>query len=173
MPQAEKVQLIINVSLVLVTVGLVIVTLVYTLATRRMAREMKTQSDMMQKEFEIRIAPLVEIKFTHLLTSVINPVWTVTATNKGFYPVKFEYIYIRFWHREKPDTPEADVLQIDKWLEKGEYLTRVIKFCFSKIALFRSASDTKENGMASAELHFVDIEKKQFTLNKGKVFIGN
>jgi hypothetical protein len=95
------------------------------------------------------------------------------VTNKGFYPVKFEYIYIRCWHREKPDTAEADVLQIDKWLEKGEYLTRVIKFCFSKIALFRSAPDTKEYGMASAELHFVDIEKKQFTLNKGKVFIGN
>ncbi len=169
----QIVQLVINFFLFLVTFGLVIVTLVYTLATRRMAKEMKSQSETMQKEFEIRIAPLVELKFTHLLTSVINPVWTVKVTNKGFYPVKIEYIYVRWWHREKPDIAEADVIQIHKWLEKGEEITRVIKFNFAKISLFQSASDTKKNGMASVELHFLDIEKKQFTLNKGKVFIGN
>jgi len=173
MTSPERIQLIINICLALGSLGLLVVTLIYTSATRRMAREMKNQSDMMQKEFEIRIAPLVEPKFTHLFTNVINPVWTMTVTNKGFYPIKFEYIHVRCWHREKPDIAEADVIQIHKWLEKGESLSHVIKFHFSRIALFRSASDTKQYGMASAELHFVDIEKKQFILNKGKVFIGN
>ena len=39
----QKVQLIINLCLAVGSIGLLIVTLVYTFATRRMAREMKSQ----------------------------------------------------------------------------------------------------------------------------------
>lgn len=167
----QKVQLIINLCLALGSIGLLIVTLVYTLATRRMAREMKSQSEMMQKEFEIRIAPLVELKITPQLVNVLNPISTVTVNNKGFYPVKFEYIFFHLWYREKPDTAEPGLIQIDRWLEKGQSLTRVIRFPFSKIPLFKNASDVNGHGMASVELHFTDIQKEQFTLNKGKIII--
>jgi hypothetical protein len=144
----------INISLVLVTIGLVIVTLVYTLATRKMAKEMKHQSDMMQKEFEIRIAPLIELKYFPLIDNVLNPISTITVYNKGFYPVKFEYIYLRCWHRGNPDTAETGVLQIVRWLEKGEKLTRKITFQFSKIPYFSHSWDVKGNGMASVELRW-------------------
>lgn len=156
----------ISISLVLVTIGLVIVTLVYTLATRKMAKEMKHQSEMMQKEFEIRIAPLIEPKYYQITTNVLNPLWVVTVHNKGFYPVKFENINIRWWHREKPDTAETELRQINKWMEKGELSRHKITFRFSKIAQFQHSWDVKESGMASVELHFMDIQKNQFVKEK-------
>lgn len=171
MTQAQKVQLIINICLTLGSSGLLVVTLLYTLATRRMAREMKSQSEIMQREFEIRIAPLVELKIRKQLVNVLNPISTVTVNNKGFYPVKLEYIFFRLWYREKPDAAEPGLLQIHKWLEKGESLTSIIKFPFSKIPLFKNASDVNGHGMASVELHFTDIQKKQFILNKDKIII--
>jgi hypothetical protein len=164
-------QLIINSFLVLVTLGLVIVTSIYAFSTHNMAKEMKQQSAIMQREFELRIAPLIEPKISLRITGVINPVIQVSAVNKGFYPVKFEYIYFRWWHREKPENNDTGLIEIGKWLEKGESAIRDIKIEFSKIALFKDASDVNENGMVSVELHFVDLEKKQITLNKDKIII--
>ena len=115
----QIVQLIINLFLLLVTVGLVTVTIVYTFANRKMAKEMKYQSDIMKKEFEFRTATIIDYpSIFPRTTGVINPEIDISVINKG-YIVKFEHIYFRWWHREHPKDVEVGLDQIGKWLEKG------------------------------------------------------
>ena len=162
MELAQIGQLIINSFLVLVTIGLVIVTAFYTFSTHKMAKEMKHQSEIMQKEFELRTATIIDYpRIYPRTTGVMDPEIEVSVINKG-YIVKFGYIYFRWWHREHPSDIETDIDEIGRWIEKGESISRTLKIDFSKIAHFRDASDVKGNGMVSIEFHFSDFQGKQF-----------
>ncbi len=148
--------------LVLATFLLVVVTAIYTFSTYKMAKEMKNQSDIMKKEFELRTAIIIDYpSIFPRTTGVLNPEIDVTVINKG-HIVKFNHIYFRWWHREHPTDAEVGIDEIGKWLEKGEPIIRVLRIDFSKIAHFRNASDVKGNGMVSIELHFSDTQGKQF-----------
>ena len=118
----------------------------------------------MQKEFEIRISPLIEVKVNKLITSVLNPALQLVVINRGFYPVKFEYFSIRWWHIEDATSAQTDDRPIDTWMESGKSQTRLARIRFSKIAKFRNALDVKEKGRVSFECHFSDIQKNRFII---------
>jgi len=171
MKSPDLIQLIISYCIALGSIGLLVITLIYAIATRRMADEMKRQSSMFQREFELRIAPRIEPKIHMKTSDVMDPVLEISVINKGFYVVKFDYVYYRWWHRINPNDAKTDIYFINKWLDNGDQETFEIKFDFSKIAKFRNASDVKGNGMAEVELHFTDVERKPFTELKGKVIM--
>jgi hypothetical protein len=169
MDWSQIVQLIINLFLVLATFGLVIVTTLYTLSTHKMAKEMKRQSEMMQKEFEIRISPLIEVKVVKWITNVLTPALHLIVINRSFYRVKFDYFSIRWWHIEDATSAQTEDRPINTWIECGKSEARLVRVHFSKLAQFRNALDVKEKGRVSFECHFSDIQKNNFIITSEEI----
>jgi len=159
----QLVQVVFSGALVLATGGLVWVTLVYARATKRMA-------DVMQKEFELRVAPLVEPSI-YIHRDALDPMASITVENIGSYPVYFSHIYYRWWHREKPaDIFKDETQHVNKWIEKeGGSEKRNIKYFFSLLAGFSTAEDVKKYGVANLTLHFLDVSGRRFKILENKI----
>jgi hypothetical protein len=165
METAQWIQIVFSGALFLATVGLVIVTIIYARATKKMA-------DVMQKEFELRVAPLIEPEI-YVHKDALDPMASIAVKNVGSYPVYFSHIFYRWWHREKPaDIFKNDIQHVEKWVVKErEFEKRNVKFSFSLLEGFSTPEDVKKNGMATLTLHFLDISGKKFKLLENKILM--
>jgi hypothetical protein len=92
---SQWIQLILSASLVLATIGLVVVTSIYAKATKKMADSIYVQSQIMQRDFELRIAPMVNIIFRRSVP--YNYYYNVH--NAGQYLVHLISVEIKFRHK--------------------------------------------------------------------------
>ena len=84
--------------LFLATLVLAIITFFYMLSTRKMAKSINVQSQIMQRDFELRIAPMVNIIFRHSVP--YNYYYNVH--NAGQYLVEIISAEIKFRHKIDP-----------------------------------------------------------------------
>jgi hypothetical protein len=115
-----------NWALVILTLGLVIVTFRYvrhtkTLAdhTKRMADYTKRMADVMARDYEDKVAPLIEVEVrpaSHHSRGFGIP---CLVSNLGEYPVTAKKLVMEWWHRENPSQPRRVERALDKKLFKG------------------------------------------------------
>ena len=100
-----------NFALFIATLLLVIVTLLYVIHTKKMA-------EIMVKEYDLKISPIIELKLERIIRSEID----VKLFNRGMIPVNLEKVIFKWWYKHKKDrtwTKEGNVGQ-DKSLIKEE-----------------------------------------------------
>lgn len=165
METAQWILIVFSGALALATAILACITNKYMKATKKMA-------DVMQREFELRVAPFIEPEI-YVHKDALDPMVSITIKNMGSYPVYFSHIFFRWWHREKPaDISKNEIQHVEKWLEKeGGCEKRNVRFSFSLLEGFSTPEDVKKNGMATLTLHFLDISGKKFKLLENKIIM--
>ena len=123
---------------------------------------MEAESKIMKREFELRIAPLVTGSVFKKITEVLDPTLEINVQNIGTYPIKLDFLFVKYWHREKPSEFRSFVKHIDKWLEKDISFIDEITLDFKTLDGFFKVSDMEENAMACIHINFYDIEGKKF-----------
>jgi hypothetical protein len=72
----------------------------YMKSTKKMADSMDIQANIMQREFEIRISPLINIIQQHSETGTDKGTYQYIIENLGAMPVKLFKAHISIWHPE-------------------------------------------------------------------------
>lgn len=134
-------------------------------------RATKRMANIMQKELELRILPLLEPKI-YVHKDALKPLVEVNVKNIGSFPVYFSHIFYKFWERMDPEGNQMSNIQwVNRWIGKGDICEENIRFDFSILKGFSTADDVKRDGMASLELHFEDINRNEFTEFKDKIIM--
>ena len=134
------------------TVALAWITHGYMKATKKMADSMNQQSIIMQKEFEIRLMPLVEEKISRIVTTGPKPTANLTISNKGFYPVYCADVEIKLENNENKDDFVIEHMDFLQWLEGGHEIRREIFFDFGRLSSF--SRNPNISGKATAMMTF-------------------
>lgn len=148
----QCIQLVFSGALALATIALALITLGYLIATNKMAGYMNRQSEIMQKEFEIRLMPLVEEKISRRVTTGLKPTANLTISNKGFYPVFCSDIEMRLENDENRDDFVIDHMNIGEWLKGGSEINREMSFDFGRLSSF--SRNPNISGKAIAKMTF-------------------
>ena len=152
MDTAQCIQIIFSVALVLGTVALALITYGYMKSTKKMADSMNQQSEMMQKEFEIRLMPLVEEKVHTKSTGISKPTAEFRIANKGIYAVYCGEIEIKIKSNENENDFVVENMNIGQWLESRNEITREISFDLSRLSSI--PIDRNTTGKATVFLTF-------------------
>jgi len=77
-----------NWALVVLTLGLLIVTIIYAVYTRKLADDTKGMADIMVREFELKVAPIIDIRLGTRSHSREGFQIQCLLSNLGSYPVR-------------------------------------------------------------------------------------
>ncbi len=91
-----------NLLLFFVTLIYVIITFKYMIATRRMANTLKEESEIMKKEFNIKMRPLVKISVSVYKYGGYVGTIKIRILNYGFFPIILDRFIYSYWPIENP-----------------------------------------------------------------------
>ena len=131
-------------SLTLATIGLggitfvlAIITFFYMLFTGRMAKRMKEQTGLFQKEFDVRITPRPEPDIGPHITSGSKCKLTIKVFNAGLSPFYLDCIHTNFYHRERPNEVHREPIQVKRYIQPGkEYFREFVEFDYAQFPNF-------------------------------------
>jgi len=162
-------QFVFSGALVLVTGILAAITFAYMLFTRKMAKSMAAQSEIMTREFELRIAPLLDLSW-HKRIHSLKPYVEITVKNVGYYPIYFSHVSYKYWERQDPNNNSISANHdVEKWIEKGKSCKERITFDFTALKNFPTLADIKDKGMAEFTGHFRTSSGEKFKRPKRKI----
>jgi len=112
--------MILSIASIIIAAALVLVTFLYMRHTKRLAEDTKRMADIMAQEFELKIAPIIQIekRDAHFQGNFGSTNFEII--NKGSLPVHIVKIVLEWWHREEPDRIYKNEVEIDKVLAGGE-----------------------------------------------------
>ena len=104
-------QLVLGIAMFVVSAVLAWITWIYMNATKRMADSIDIQSKIMQREFELRISPIVSPSFHMSTTDSERVKYRFFLSNAGQYAVRLVGIALRFRHKtdEGIAVPSLDI----------------------------------------------------------------
>jgi hypothetical protein len=143
-----------NWALVILTLGLLIVTIIYAVYTRKLADDTKRMADIMVQEFELRIAPFIVIDQLPSTRGTNVREYHPMITNKGFLTVHIMKIILEGWSKGTPSKIFRKERKIDKFLGRNEsipYGQFVIQLRKNDVPI-----DTLEEGKGSDFNQFLD-----------------
>ena len=108
--------MILNIASIIIAVALVVVTYLYMRHTKKLADDTKRMADIMAQEFELKIAPIIQIEKRDASFSGDSGATNFEIINKGSLPVNIVKIVLEWWHRELPDRIDKKEVEIDKVL---------------------------------------------------------
>lgn len=120
----------------IVTVVLARITYIYVRETKRMARAAEEQSKTMQREFEIRLMPLVEENIAKKESTIANTAIELTITNRGFYPVYCIEAAVKIFQNDHKDEIVEDTVSFGRWLEKDGVINAQVNLRFGDLPSF-------------------------------------
>jgi len=88
----------------------------YMRHTKKLADDTKRMADIMAQEFELKIAPIIQIEKRDASFSGDSGATNFEIINKGSLPVNIVKIVLEWWHRELPDRIDKKEVEIDKVL---------------------------------------------------------
>jgi hypothetical protein len=158
----QLIQIIFSGALVLATGTLAFITHGYMKATRRMANSMEVQSRIMQREFELRVSPLLDIHSGISSTSHESGEYRYELFNQGDYPVYLNKIEIVFWHKTNQEINIPSILKNYNFLPIPPKSPKeiVLKFTFSKLNKVLPNVESKKEVLMQPILYFRDVEQK-------------
>lgn len=110
-----------NWAVVILTLGLVIVTFWYMRHTKRLADDTKRMADIMARDYEDKVAPLIDVEVrsaSHYTGGFEIPCF---ISNLGEYPVRAKKLVMEWWYRKKPSQRRRVERALDdKLLKRGE-----------------------------------------------------
>ena len=157
----QWVQLISSGALVLLTGVLAWATYKYMVAAKKMADHMKSQSILMQKEFEIRLMPLVEEKISPRITGILKPTADLRIINKGFYPVFCTDVEIKLINKNNKDDSVMEHMNFLQWLEGGHEMAKEISFDFGRLPSFSRSQSIKNEATAIMTFNYRSISNAE------------
>jgi len=114
-------------ALVIATLLLVLVTFLYMLHTKRLADETKKMANIMVREFELKVSPIVEINFSRSHGSG-GFSYGLKIVNRGFFPVYLEEIILDWWYINNITTLYSIRKKINKLLSRQEPIETSLDF---------------------------------------------
>jgi hypothetical protein len=137
----------------IVTIVLARITYIYVRETKRMAKAAEEQSKTMQKEFEIRLMPLVEEEIEKKESSIERTTIELTIINSGFYPVFCINASINIFQKDHRNEILKDTIDFRKWLEKDGTITGRAILRFGDLPAFRgNHPPVKTNKMITMDM---------------------
>jgi len=112
-------------ALVMATIVLAIITYCYMRHTKKLADETKKMADIMVKDFEVKVTPLIDMKVRRL-HSTRGFENTITLLNQGFYPIRIHKIVMKWWYESKPTNPYYKEEPVDGYLYKDNPISKTI-----------------------------------------------
>jgi len=116
------------------TAALAIITFFYMRHTKKMA-------DIMVQEFNLKIAPILEVKVGSTEEESLKE-YRPVISNKGFLPVHIKRIILEWWYKEQPSVKYTKQMEVDELLGRKESIKRQVtitlgeeemrKDCFEK-----------------------------------------
>jgi hypothetical protein len=111
-----------NWALVVLTLGLLIVTIIYAVYTRKLADDTKRMADIMIREFELRIAPIIVVEQVGGPLGKHQIEYHPVIRNKGSLPVHIKKVILEWWYKGSPNSKHRKERAIDKVLGREESL---------------------------------------------------
>jgi len=145
----------------LVTIVLARITYIYVRETKRIARTSEKQVEMMQKEFEIRLMPLVEERINKTITASPKAAANLVISNKGFYPVHCIDAEIKLSNNENKDEFVVERMDFFLWLEGGKIITRDLSFDFSRLSSFSKDPNISDKATATMTFNYRSINNSE------------
>jgi hypothetical protein len=150
-----------NIASIVVAVALVVVTYLYMRHTKRMA-------DIMVREFELKVAPIIDIRLGTRSHSSEGFEIQCLLSNLGFYPVRADKVVMKWWYKMETTRSRLIEMRLDKSLDKGNPpITVPIKLRDSEIVTPEFPESEKLSGYhlgriiaASIWLEFYDMTGK-------------
>jgi hypothetical protein len=163
METAQLVQIIFSGALVLATGILALITYGYARATKKMADSMEVQSNIMVREFELRVVPRINITSGSSITTHEKGDYHYTIFNGGYYSVTLIGAEVIFQHKTDPSIKISPFkkefnLSINPNSAK-EVVLSIIFFDFNKILLNNQA---KQEVSLQPIFKIRNVENKEF-----------
>lgn len=156
-----------NWALVVLTLGLLIVTIIYAVYTRKLADDTKRMADIMVREFELKVAPIIDIRLGTRSHSSEGFQIQCLLSNLGSYPVRPNKIVMKWWYKMDLTRSHLIEIKLDKSLDKGNPITVPIKIRDDEIVTPDIPESEKLSGyhlgrivVASIWLEFYDMTGK-------------
>jgi len=113
-----------NWALVIVTMVLALITFFYMRHTKRMAYETKRMADVMVRDYETRIMPLLDIQVKGPSHSSQGFEIPITISNLGNDPIKVKKLVMKWWYKNHPEkVPQEIPKEFDVWLKRNDPVT--------------------------------------------------
>jgi hypothetical protein len=158
----QIIQIIFSGALVSATGTLAYITYRYMKATKRIANSMEVQSKIMQREFELRVAPLIDIHSGISSTTHEKGDYRYNLSNQGGYSVYLKKVEVVFWHKTNQE------INIPSYSENYNYLPIspkspkeiLPKITFSKLNRVLLDVESKKEVLMQPIFYFRDVEQK-------------
>lgn len=153
-----------TISLVGVTCILVLITFFYMLFTAKMAKRMKEQIELQAREFKLRITPHHEPKLILSAYGGSKLELKPRVINAGFSPFRFEFVSLKFYHKDNPDKPHEEMIQVFKYIfpENEYYLEESTKFDCANFPNFPETRDVRGSVYIQYFFKFSDLLGKSY-----------
>jgi len=130
-------------ALVIATIVLAFITFFYMSHTKRLADDTKRMADIMAQEFELKIAPIIQIEKRDGSFQENFGLLNFEIINKGSLPSHIAKIVLEWWYEEVPDKIHRKKVIIDKVLGGGE--PREFKLPFFKDEMIKGGFEESKN----------------------------
>jgi len=145
----------------LVTIVLARITYIYVRETKRMAKAAEEQSKMMQREFEIRLMPLVEERISKRVTASPKATADLIISNKGLYQVFCTDVEIKLSNNDNKEDFFIEHTNFLQWLESGHEITREITFDFGRLSSFSRDQNIKDKATVIMTFNYRSISNTE------------
>jgi len=144
-------------------IGILIATIILLFLTSKYIKFTKRMADIMKQEYEIKIKPLVKIRFDGFITREANiqPQWCVH--NYGSLFIKLLNYKVKFWHMDFENDSIAFEKQINEEITPDDVLRIDDLFSLSDLPHFHSQKDVKIPLVIEFIFTFSDAKGDEFT----------
>lgn len=112
--------MIFNIINMVAILGLLAVTYMYMRHTKRMA-------DIMVRDYETKVAPLIDIQVGMKSHSSRGFRIEFKLFNRGFYPVRTERIVLKWWYKNAPKRPYLVSKELHTYLDKDRPISEAVE----------------------------------------------
>ena len=116
-----------NWALVIATMVLALITFFYMRHTKRLADDTKRMADIMVREFELKVVPIIDIQIGSRMHSSQGFGIQVKIFNRGFYPVRTGKILMRWWYKKGQPSSRVIEKNLNKLLDKDNPITETLQ----------------------------------------------
>ncbi len=101
--------MILNITSIVIAVALVVVTFKYMRHTKRLADDTKRMADVMVKDYETRISPLIDIQVRRPSHSSQGFEIPITIWNLGTNPIRAKELVMKWWYKNHPEKGPKEI----------------------------------------------------------------
>lgn len=152
-----------TIALAGVTFILVVITFFYMLFTAKIAKRMKDQTELSQKEFNVRITPRPEPDVGPHITSGSECDLTIKVFNAGLSPFFIDCIHLNFYHSDRPGEVHRETMQIKRYIQPGrEYLREFAKFDYAQFPNFSEVEMVQGKAYITYHVELFDLLNERY-----------